>query len=101
MRSSSQLKIGSLLSYIQMFLGVIVSLAYTPIMLELLGQSEYGLYNTVASTISLLSLLNLGFNSGYIRYYSKYKKDNDFESIWKLNGLFLLVFLILLQFLLG
>ena len=92
---SNQLKIGSLLSYAQMFLGVIISLLYTPVMLKLLGQSEYGLYNTVSSTISMLSLLNLGLNSGYIRYYSRYKQDNDTESIWKLNGLFLIIFSII------
>ena len=29
-------------------------------------KNEYGLYQTVASTISMLSILSLGFNSGYI-----------------------------------
>lgn len=91
----NQLKIGSLLSYMQMILGVVISLLYTPVMLRLLGQSEYGLYNTVSSTISMLSLLSLGFNSGYIRYYAKYKQSNDVESIWKLNGLFLIVFAVI------
>lgn len=95
MGNSNQLKIGSLLSYAQMLLGVIISLIYTPLMLNLLGQSEYGLYNTVSSTISMLSLLSLGLNSGYIRYYSKYKRDGDVESIWKLNGLFLIIFSII------
>lgn len=64
-------------------------------MIRLLGQNEYGLYNTVASTISMLSILSLGFNSGYIRYYAIYKKNNDKESICKLNGLFLIIFLII------
>lgn len=95
MKSNAQLKIGSLLSYAQMFLGVIISVIYTPVMLKLLGQSEYGLYNTVSSAISILSLLSLGFNSGYIRYYAKYKNENDTESIWKLNGLFLIIFSII------
>ncbi len=95
MSKINQLKVGSLLSYAQMLLGVIISLLYTPIMLQLLGKSEYGLYNTVSSTISMLSLLNLGLSSGYIRYYSKYKKDNDYESIWRLNGLFLIIFSII------
>ena len=95
MNNGNQLKIGSLLSYAQMILGVVISLVYTPLMLKLLGQSEYGLYNTVASTISMLSLLSLGFNSGYIRYYSKYKQNNDTQSIWKLNGLFLIIFSII------
>lgn len=38
--AANQLKIGSLLSYVQMFLGVIISLLYTPVMLRLLGKSE-------------------------------------------------------------
>lgn len=92
MGSGKQLKIGSLISYLQMGLGVIISLAYTPIMIRLLGKSEYGLYNTIASTISTLSILNLGFNSGYIRYYAKYTAANDKDGIARLNGLFLLIF---------
>lgn len=91
----NQLKAGSLLSYLQMGLGVIISLVYTPLMIRLLGQSEYGLYNTVASTISMLAVLSLGFNSSYIRFFSKYKSQNDEQAIFRLNGLFLVVFTII------
>ncbi len=90
-----QLKMGSFLSYAQMALGLIVGILYTPLMIRALGQSEYGLYNTVSSTISMLSLLSLGFGSGYIRYFARYKKENDQEAIYKLNGLFLLIFLVI------
>ena len=93
--AKNQLKAGSVLSYIQMALSVIIQLVYTPIMIRLLGKNEYGLYQTVASTISMLSILSLGFNSGYIRYYSIYKKDNNTNAISKLNGLFLIVFTII------
>ena len=91
----NQLKAGSILSYVQMALGVIVGVVYTPIMIRLLGQSEYGLYNTVSSTISMLAVLSLGFNSSYLRYYSIYKHRNDEEAIFRLNGLFLVIFLII------
>lgn len=91
----NQLKMGSLLSYMQMGLGVVISLVYTPLMIRLLGTSEYGLYNTVASTIAMLSVLSLGFNSSYIRFYSKYKAQRDEEAISRLNGLFLMVFAII------
>ena len=91
----NQLKIGSLLSYIQMGLSIVIQLIYTPVMIRLLGQSEYGLYNTVASTISMLSVLSLGFNSGYIRYYAMYRKEDRQEDINRLNGLFLIIFLII------
>lgn len=91
----SQIKAGSVLSYVQIALSVIIQLVYTPVMIRLLGQNEYGLYQTVASTISMLSILSLGFNSGYIRYYSIYKKSDDYKSIQKLNGLFLIIFAII------
>ena len=87
-----QLKLGTLLSYLQMVLSVIIGIVYTPVMIRLLGQNEYGLYNTVASTISMLSVLSLGFNSGYIRYYARYKKEKRTEAVYRLNGMFLLIF---------
>ena len=74
----NQIKVGVILSYTQMAIQIMVGLIYTPIMLKLLGQSEYGLYNTVASTISTLGILSLGFGSSYIRYYAKYKKIMKF-----------------------
>lgn len=92
---TSQVKGGVILSYLQMALHIVLGLVYTPIILRLLGQSEYGLYNTVSSTIATLSMLSLGFGSSYIRYFSRYKKDNDYKQISKLNGLFLLIFLII------
>ncbi|MBE7056238.1 MAG: polysaccharide biosynthesis protein [Ruminococcaceae bacterium] len=95
MKNSMQIKIGSLLSYLQMGVNILIGLLYTPIMIRMLGSSEYGLYNTVSSTIAMLSILNLGFNASYIRYFSKYKKKNDEESISKLNGLYIIIFMVI------
>ena len=88
----NQLKAGAIISYLQMAIQILIGLVYTPVMIRLLGQSEYGLYNTVASTISILSVLRLGFNNSYIRYYSIYKKRNDTKAIDCLNGLFITIF---------
>lgn len=77
----NQLKAGVILSYIQLVLGNIISIIYTPIMLRILGQNEYGLYNLASSTISYLGLLSFGFGSAYIRYYSKYKVEKDDNKI--------------------
>ena len=70
MKHHNQLRSGSLLTYVQMTLNIIVSIAYTPFMLRILGKSEYGLYSTVASTIAILSVLSLGFGGSYVRYSS-------------------------------
>ncbi len=87
-----QLKLGAVLSYAQMAVNVLIGLLYTPVMLRLLGRSEYGLYNTVVSTISMLSVMSLGFHSSYIRYYAEYKAVDNQEKIKSLNGVFLAVF---------
>lgn len=92
---NKELKIGGILSYLQIGVTVLVGILYTPLLIRLLGQNEYGLYSTVSSTIATLSLLNLGFSAGYIKYYSKYKKNNDTESIYKLNGLYLILFAVI------
>ena len=91
----NQLKVGVLLTYVSMGITLLISLIYTPIMIRLLGQNEYGLYNLVSSVIAYLGLLNFGFGSAYIRYYSKYKVKNDNDNISKLNGMFLVVFVCL------
>ncbi|MEK5256434.1 oligosaccharide flippase family protein [Paenibacillus sp. FSL F4-0125] len=88
----NQLKAGAIISYLSMGIGYIVSIIYTPIMLRLLGQSEYGLYNLVGSVVSYLGLLSFGFGSAYMRFYSRYKVINDQDNIAKLNGMFFIIF---------
>ena len=89
------MKAGVILSYVQIALSVLTGLLYTPVMLRLMGQNEYGLYGTVNSTIALLSLLDLGFTSSYIRFYSKYKIENRQDKINSFNSLFFIVFLVI------
>lgn len=89
---SNQRKAGAILSYLQIGISSIGSLLYVPVMLRLMGQNEYGLYGTVNSFIGLLSLLNLGFSSSYIKFYSVYKSKNQQEKINSFNSLFFIVF---------
>lgn len=90
--SMSQRKAGVLLSYAGELVKILVSLVYTPIMLRLLGQSEYGLYQLVYSVVSYLSLLSLGFGSSYLRFYSRYKAQKDEDGVARLNGMFMIIF---------
>ena len=91
----NQVKAGVILSYASIFLGTIISLIYTPIMLSQLGDSEYGVYNMVLPFISYLHLLNFGLGSAYVRYSLKAMVDKDDKQVAKLNGLFFSIFFIL------
>ena len=94
-QDKSQIKIGVVLSYVQIGLNMIIQLAYTPIMIRLLGKSEYGLYNLVGSVVSYLSLFSLGFTGAYLRFSSIKKKTCDQSEIASFNGMFLSLFLLL------
>ena len=99
----NQIKSGVVLGYINMIVNILVSLIYVPIMLRLMGQSEYGLYSLVASVIAYLSVLDMGFGNAMIRFVSKSKVRKDKEEEKKINGLFLLLYLIIgvVAFLIG
>ena len=91
----NQKKAGVLLTYLAQGIHIVSGLLYTPIMLRLLGQSEYGLYQLVASVVSYLSVLSLGFNSSYMRFYTMVKKEGDEEKVASFNGMFMTIFLII------
>ena len=88
----NQLKAGVLLSYLSKGLSSVIELAYTPVMLRLLGQSEYGLYSLVSSVVGYLGLLTFGIGGAYLRFYSREKAAGDEDGVARLNGMFLLVF---------
>ena len=88
----NQRKAGILLNYANEGVKIITALVYTPWMLRLLGQSEYGLYQLVSSTVAYLSLLSLGFSSAYVRFFSGYDVKKDHTGIKQLNGMFMVVF---------
>ena len=77
----NQKKAGVLLSYGQTALSTLISLTYTPVMLRLLGQSEYGLYTLVNGFVSNLSLLSFGMGSAYMRYYSRAEVQDGEEGV--------------------
>lgn len=88
----NELKIGALLSYVSLFLGNIISLLYTPIMLRLLGQAEYGLFSLSNSIIGYLGILDMGFGNAIIRYTAMYRAKGDKESEYNLNGMFIILY---------
>lgn len=95
MNSSKQRKLGVILSYSSIALSIVTGILYTPVMLRLMGRNEYGLYGTLLSFVGILALLDAGFSSSYIRFYSKYKNENREDKIKSFNAAFFIVFLVL------
>ena len=49
----------------------------------------------MASVVAYLGVLNFGFGSAYMRYYSRYKVQDEREKIATLNGMFFIIFSII------
>ena len=75
MSKNSQLKAGVILSYLNLLIGNIIPFIYTPVMLRILGQAEYGLYGIANSVMGYIGLLNFGIGSAILRYISKYRAE--------------------------
>lgn len=95
MKSSKEIKLGAILSYIIIFANMIIGVLYTPILTAKLGQSEYGLYSLVTSIISYLTILDFGFGNAIIIYTARYRVNNEKEKQEKLHGMFFLIYLII------
>lgn len=91
----NQRKIGTILSYLNIFLSNTISLIYTPYMLNMLGKSEYGIYGTAQSFISYLTILNFGIGGAYIKFNSQCRSKNDKDEENRLNGMFISIFTVL------
>ena len=88
----NELKVGSIITYINLIISTIIPLLYTPIMLRILGQEEYGLYSLSNSVISYLTLLNFGFGTAIIRFISKFRVEGDHDKIEGVTGLILSIY---------
>ena len=89
----NQLKAGALLSYVTIILNIVIGLAYTPYMLKMLGQSEFGLYSLAASIISYLTVLDLGFGNAIVRYTAKFRTEGKKREQEEMFGMFLILYL--------
>lgn len=91
----NQLKTGAFLSYISIALHNIIGILYTPLMLRMLGQSEYGLYSLVESVVAYLTILDLGFGNAIIRYTAKFRAENKIQEQWEMFGMFFMLYVVI------
>lgn len=103
--NSRQIKIGILISYFSIGVNVLLTLLYTPWMIEKLGQEQYGLYTLATSLVSLIAF-DFGMSAAVSRYLAKYRAEdmedeaNNFASAvfqiyFLIDVILLLVFIIL------
>lgn len=91
--SNKQIKLGAVISYISIAVNMLSGILYTPWMIRMIGQSDYGLYTLATSIISLVTV-DFGMGMAVSRFISKFRAEgkqqevNNFLAIvYKIYGL--------------
>lgn len=88
----NQVKAGAVLNYVLIGVNILLGLLYTPYMLRMLGQGEFGLYSLAATVIAYLTLFDFGMGAAVVRYTSKFRAENKNEESRSMFGMFFLLY---------
>lgn len=88
----NQLKAGAALSLVSLLISNLIPFIYTPIMLRMLGQAEYGLYGIASAFMGYINLLNFGISGTIVRYITKYRAAGDKAGEERMFGLFIKIY---------
>lgn len=94
MNSNNNIAKGAIISYISIFLNIIISFIYTPWMIRQIGVSDYGLYSLITSFVSYF-LLDFGLDSAITRFIAKYRAEGDERKVENMLGLTTKVYLLI------
>ncbi len=89
----NQVKVGVLFSYVNIGTQIIVSLLYTPYLIRILGQKEFGLFSIAFAFIGIFSIMDLGLGNANVRYTARCLASGDKEAEHSLHGTFLVLYL--------
>lgn len=89
-----QIARGAVISYVSIFLNIVITLVYTPWMIKCMGDSDYGLYALVGSFLSYF-LLDFGLSSTITRFIAKYRAEGNETKVANMLGLTAKVYFVL------
>ncbi|MGL4211175.1 MAG: oligosaccharide flippase family protein, partial [Cetobacterium somerae] len=92
----NELKIGTALSMMTIITSSVIQILYTPLYMKYLGPGDYGINSLVQSIMGYISILNLGLGNTMLRYTTRYRAEGKIEEEKSLNGMFLVIFSILM-----
>lgn len=92
--SQRQIKLAALISYVTIFVNIVIGIFYTPWLIQSIGKSDYGIYVLITAFLSYF-LMDFGIGEALARFVAKYRVENQEEKIKDLLGLATTLYLIL------
>lgn len=94
MNEKKNIFFGSAVSYITIFVEIVISIIFTPFLLHSLGDTDYGIRAFCVSLVSYLNLLTLGLSTAYYRF-RKLQENVEADNTKRINGLFVIIYSII------
>ncbi|WP_334058726.1 polysaccharide biosynthesis C-terminal domain-containing protein [Polaribacter sp. P097] len=76
----SQIKAGAIMSYISLFITILIGIIYTPWMISSIGKPDYGLYVLAMSVINIF-VFDFGLGNAVQRFVSKYLAEGRLDKV--------------------
>ncbi len=92
--SNRQIKLGAAISYVAIFFSIAAGLIYTPWMIGIIGQSQYGLYILATSVISFFTM-DFGLDEAVSRFLSRYNAEGNKERARDFLGITFKMYLVI------
>ena len=92
--AQSKIAKGAIISYVSIFLNIVISLVYTPWMIHQIGVSDYGLYSLVGTFLGYF-MLDFGLSGTITRFVAKYRAEGNEQKVANMLGLTAKVYLAL------
>lgn len=92
--SNWQIKAGAIMSYVAIIVNILAGFVYTPWMLDVIGDSNYGLYTLATSLISLF-VMDFGISAATARHVARYRAQGETEKINNFLGIVYKLYIII------
>lgn len=90
---NKQIKYGALISYIALFINIVIGLVYSPWVIRSIGKADYGLYTLALSIISLF-VFDFGLGSAVTRFIAKYNAEGRQDKVNNFIGMTVKLYLL-------
>lgn len=88
--AKNEVKYGMILSYILIILNSVYGLIIAPYVLGTIGESEYGVYKTIASMTASVAVLEMGIGGTVQRFLAKYIAQKDMDGGYNFSAMALI-----------
>lgn len=76
-----------------MVVEILSGLLFTPFIIRSLGQAEYGIYSLSLTITAYVMLLDMGVGNAIVKYFSKFRVNNDIYNQKKFFGLSMIFYI--------